>query len=209
MANRNLKIKVCGMRLPQNIDDVAALTIDYMGFIFYPQSKRFVDHIPFAPSTSGLKRTGVFVNDRVAHIKAKIAECSLQAIQLHGDEDVAFCQQLAQPGIQLIKAFGIDDDFEWESVEPFLNDVDLFLFDTKSATYGGTGHRFNWQKLTDYPHNKPYFLSGGLSLANIEEAKNFDDDRLFGVDLNSKFEIEPGLKNISTLTQALKLLRDE
>ncbi|TJZ61212.1 phosphoribosylanthranilate isomerase [Sphingobacterium olei] len=209
MANRNLKIKVCGMRDPQNIIDVASLNIDYMGFIFYPQSKRFVDHITSEPSTTKLRRTGVFVNDHIAHIKTKTAEFSLQAIQLHGNEDVDFCRQVAQPDIQLIKAFGIDDDFDWKSTEPFLHDVDFFLFDTKSTDYGGTGQSFNWQKLTDYPYDKPYFLSGGLSLENIQEAGNFEDDRLFGLDLNSKFEIEPGLKNISTLTQALKLLRDE
>jgi len=197
------------MRYPQNIADVASLNIDYMGFIFYRQSKRFVDHIAFVPSATKLKRTGVFVNAPIAYIKTKIVDFALDTIQLHGDEDVHFCQQFTESGIQLIKAFGIDDQFEWKSVEPFLNDVDLFLFDTKSAEHGGTGRSFNWQKLKDYPYDKPYFLSGGLSLANIQEAKDFEDDRLFGLDLNSKFEIEPGLKNISTLTQALKLLRDE
>lgn len=209
MPKAKLHIKVCGMRDPQNIQEVSSLGIDYMGFIFYPLSKRYVEQIDFIDNTSPIKRTGVFVNSTVKQINETIAKFKLEAVQLHGDEDADFCQALRSSTVKLIKAFGIDDQFNWNDVVPYLDVVDLFLFDTKSNDYGGTGKTFNWAKLKDYPYDIPYFLSGGLALDNIEEVKHFTDERLYGVDLNSKFEIVPGLKDIEKLKHALTILRNE
>ena len=203
MHNRQLKIKVCGMREANNIQELSALPIDYIGFIFFDKSSRYVTEPPMVDITSSIQRVGVFVNAAVTYIKEKADSFKLDIIQLHGDESVEFCQEIKQLGYTVFKAFGIDDSFEWTLLAAYENVVDYFLFDTKSNQYGGTGQAFNWEVLKKYPYKKPYILSGGISLENIEEALTFHDDRLYGLDLNSKFEIEPGLKNIQTLKKAL------
>lgn len=195
------------MTQPTNIAAVSDLPIDYMGFIFYPKSARYTAHPDTHLVPDRIKKVGVFVNETGYFISDKVNALSLDTVQLHGDESVELCKGIRQKSIQVIKAFGIDDVFDWNSLASYLPVVDLFLFDTKSPQHGGTGQTFNWQKLKEYPFEKPYFLSGGLSLENIAEAAAFEDDRLIGLDLNSKFEIEPGLKNINTLTQALKIIR--
>lgn len=205
--NGNLKIKVCGTRETENIKDITTLPIDYIGFIFYGKSARYVDSVINVAIPSTIKKVGVFVNASLDEIKERIDSHSLNVIQLHGDESPDFCLQLKQLGHTVIKAFGIDDDFEWSSIEKYVDTVDYFLFDTKSKAYGGTGLVFNWKKLEENPYNKPYFLSGGISIDNIEEAATFKDNRLYGLDINSKFEISPALKNIDLLKQALKIIK--
>jgi len=206
---RALKIKVCGMTQPANIAAVAALPIDYMGFIFYRKSARFTDRPDTGSVGPSIKKVGVFVNETADYIMHKVATSGIDTVQLHGNESVELCGNLQQQGLEVIKAFGIDENFDWSAVAPYLAVVDYFLFDTKSPQHGGTGQTFNWGKLKEYPFEKPYFLSGGLSLENIQEAATFDDKRLIGLDLNSKFETAPGLKNIETLTQALKIINNE
>jgi phosphoribosylanthranilate isomerase len=193
------------MRDADNIRELAQLPIDYMGFIFYPKSERRPDvKLPQA-----IKKVGVFVNETAEVIRQKAAEHQLNAVQLHGNEPVKSCVELQETGLEVFKVFGIDETFDWTTVEPYLSSVDYFLFDTKSPQHGGTGQTFNWNKLHEYPFEKPYFLSGGLSLENIAEAIAFEDSRLIGLDLNSKFEIAPGQKDISTLKQALKIIENE
>ena len=209
MPKRNILIKVCGMRDPENIQELAGLALDYIGHIFYPKSALYVGNLPSLADAPGLKKTGVFVNASLSEITSAIKQYDLQVIQLHGDESPALAKDLKGLGMEVIKAFGIDEDFDWTKVYPFLDQVDYFLFDSKSAAYGGTGHAFNWEKLTSYPYEKPYFLSGGLSLANLSEALAFDDARLIGLDLNSKFELEPGLKDIEKIKEALKTIHHE
>lgn len=204
---KKLKIKVCGTREPVNIQALAALPIDYIGFIFYAKSSRFVEEKPKLAIPSLIKKVGVFVNASLDEIKEKIVQYDLQAVQLHGDESSELCMQVGELGIETFKAFGIDEDFEWESIRAYENAVDYFLFDTKSAAYGGTGQTFNWDKLKQNPFDKPYFLSGGISIENMKEAADFEDERLYGLDLNSKFEIQPALKNIDLLTQALSIIK--
>src|SRR5690606_27368469 len=127
------------------------------------------------------------------------------AIQLHGNESAAFCKDIKDlTGLELIKAFGIDSEFDFNQLEPYLNVVDYFLFDTKTSVYGGSGRVFNWDVLKKYPYDKPYFLSGGINPDNFEDAYTFEDERLYAVDLNSRFESSPGIKNIILLKQALK-----
>jgi len=209
MRNRNkeLKIKVCGMRDAENIHQLVTLPIDYIGFIFYAKSARFVSGKPEVSIPSSIKKVGVFVNSSKEEITAKIKEFDLQVVQLHGDESPEFCQEIKDLDVETFKAFGIDEYFDWESIEAYESKVDYFLFDTKSKQYGGTGQSFNWEKLKDYSYQTPYWLSGGISLENIKEAANFEDNRLYGLDLNSKFEIEPALKNIQSLTQAISIIK--
>jgi phosphoribosylanthranilate isomerase len=205
--NKELKIKVCGMRDEENIRQLVSLPINYIGFIFYPKSARFVSANPEVKIPSSIKKVGVFVNDSKEEIKTKVKEFDLQVVQLHGDETAEFCQEIKDLGVETFKAFGIDKDFEWESIKVYESKVDYFLFDTKSKQYGGTGQTFNWEILKAYPYQTPYWLSGGISVENIEEAAKFEDNRLYGLDLNSKFEIQPALKNIHSLTQAISIIK--
>lgn len=210
MANQEkLLVKVCGMREKANIEGLLQLPIDYIGHIFYPKSPRYLAS-PLAVSyPASVKKTGVFVNESQEQIKQHIQDFNLNAIQLHGDEPATLCEAFQASGVDIIKAFGIDDDFNWDRLAPYLPYVDYFLFDSKSAAYGGTGKAFNWNKLKDYPYDTPYFLSGGLSLENLQEVPAFADARLIGLDLNSKFETEPGLKDLDTLKKALKIINHE
>lgn len=206
---KELLIKVCGMREPDNILQLLELPIHYMGHIFYQKSARYVGDLANLDISKNIKKTGVFVNSSIAEILESVNRLSLKAVQLHGDETAEMASALKSEGLEVIKAFGIDEEFNWKQLESFVDHVDFFLFDSKSPAYGGTGKAFNWQKLKEYPFEKPYFLSGGLSLDNLEEAINFEDKRLVGLDLNSKFEIEPGLKDIEKLKLALKTIRNE
>ena len=206
-SNKELKIKVCGMRDAENIQQLLTLTIDYIGFIFYSKSARFVSRKPEVSIPSSIKKVGVFVNASKEEIQEKIEEFDLQVVQLHGDESPEFCQEIQDLGVETFKAFGIDEDFDWATIAAYEGKVDYFLFDTKSNQYGGTGQTFTWEKLKDYPYQNPYWLSGGISLENIKEAANFEDNRLYGLDLNSKFEIKPALKNIQSLTQAISIIK--
>ncbi|MGV6944804.1 phosphoribosylanthranilate isomerase [Sphingobacterium kyonggiense] len=206
---KKLLVKVCGMREDENIHQLTQLAIDYIGHIFYPKSPRYIADAKLLNSNPDIKKTGVFVNASLEEITQAIESYQLQSIQLHGDESVELIQQLNQSGVEIIKAFGVNNDFDWNSLEPYLDHIDYLLFDSKSSQYGGTGERFNWDKLKEYPYDKPYFLSGGLSLENIQEAVEFEDSRLIGLDLNSRFEISPGLKDIEKIKAALKIINHE
>lgn len=207
MMKKELKIKVCGMRDAENIQQLIALPIDYIGFIFYAKSARFVNQNPQVAIPISIKKVGVFVNATKQDIEDNIIKFDLQVIQLHGNESPIFCQEIKNIGLETFKAFGIDEDFDWINIAEYVGKVDYFLFDTKSKQYGGTGQTFNWEILKKYPFDTPYWLSGGISLENIAKAANFEDTRLYGLDLNSKFEIEPGLKNINSLTQAFSYIK--
>lgn len=212
-----MKLKVCGLRDKQNIEQVAQLQPDFMGFIFYPKSKRYVgDDFVMPEITNDIKKVGVFVNadfDKVFHTVVKY---NLDAVQLHGDEDAYYCedlfinfaQNLSTKNVMIIKAFGVDDNFDFSALEPYQSFCDYFLFDTKTKDYGGSGHQFNWNVLDKYDNKKPYFLSGGIGL---DEMKNLSKLKIpaFAIDVNSKFEIEPGLKDIEKIkklkTEKLKI----
>lgn len=191
------------MRDAKNIQALCQLPINYIGFIFYAQSPRYIVEKPAVTIPSNIKKTGVFVDATADEIFSKIQDFGLDVIQLHGNETPEFCTEIQKLKVTTFKAFGINDSFDWDSISAYQDAVDYFLFDTKSHAYGGTGQSFNWDILRQNPYDKPYFLSGGLSLKNIKEAATFDDERLYSLDLNSKFEIEPALKNIELLTQAL------
>lgn len=200
---QELKLKVCGMRDAENINRLAQLKPDYIGFIFYPQSKRYADKLEskvLQALPPSIKKTGVFVNASLEEIAEKIEQFKLDAVQLHGQETPEFCKQLKPFNIEIIKAFGVNNDFDFGSLENFDSVCDYFLFDTKTDMHGGSGKTFDWSILKRYTLNKPYFLSGGLSAENIREIKSINDSRLFALDLNSRFELQPGLKDIEKLT---------
>jgi len=212
-----MKLKVCGMRETENILDVANLQPDYMGLIFYERSPRFVENsIP--ELSSDIKRTGVFVNATIDFILIKAHDYKLKAIQLHGEESSEFCKELKSAlnkEIEIIKVFSIKESFNFEELASYEGIVDFFLFDTKGKNKGGNGTVFNWNVLKEYPSQTPFFLSGGIGLEEIEEIKSLHtyflkdnrSDLLYAVDVNSKFEISPGNKNVEQLFEFQKQLQ--
>jgi len=202
----DVKLKICGMKEPANILEAAGLQPDYLGFIFYKPSKRYIDGL--LPSfvkdlPADIKKTGVFVDEELVKVAELATLYGLNAVQLHGAESVAYCEGLrgllTDYGIEIIKAFGIDGDFDFAVLDAYENTVDYFLFDTQTPQHGGSGKVFDWSLLDGYKLSKPYFLSGGIGPDSITELRNIIDPRLFAIDVNSKFEIAPGLKDIDKL----------
>ena len=199
-----MKLKVCGLKYRDNIRAIAKLQPEYMGFIFYEDSSRFFnDHIPEITKT--IQKVGVFVNASLDTIKRKIKTHQLQAIQLHGDETPEFCAELKKEAVTLIKVFSINKTFDFSSLSTYESVCDYYLFDTKGPLPGGNGYGFDWSILNNYSSTKPYFLSGGIGLDDVESIKTFFKTKAstycYALDVNSKFEIEPGLKNITELEQ--------
>lgn len=200
-----VKLKICGMKVPENILQVTALQPDYMGFIFYKASKRYVDVLSaeFVKTLPmAIKKTGVFVDEDVDVILKLVVTYGLGAVQLHGSESSQYCAELKQKlpaAVEVIKAFGIDEQFDFAQLEAYVPYADYFLFDTQTPAHGGSGKTFNWNLLSRYTLDKPYFLSGGIGLESAEELEKINDKRLYAIDVNSRFELEPGLKNIDKL----------
>ena len=204
-----MKIKVCGLKYRDNIEVVSALGPDYMGFIFYGNSPRFVGEISgdiFGGIPASVNKTGVFVDESIDTVSRLTDKYNLDAIQLHGNESAEFCDHF-KGKVKVIKAFGIDENFSFGGLERYDGVVDFFLFDTKTPVHGGSGKAFDWNLLNDYKLNIPFFLSGGLSLENLEEIKKIGHEHFYGVDLNSKFETAPGLKDISKLEKAFNIIK--
>ena len=197
-----MKLKVCGMRTPENIEALAALNPDYMGFIFWASSSRFVNKItPLLPNK--IKKTGVFVDATIDYIETIIKEHELQAVQLHGKEAPQFCAYIKTLDVEVIKAFSMKEAFDFKSLEPYEIACDFYLFDTKGELPGGNGYGFDWSILKNYPSVKPFFLSGGIGkeeVSQILELRNTDLP-LYAIDVNSKFESAPGVKKIDELEQ--------
>jgi phosphoribosylanthranilate isomerase len=204
-----MKIKVCGNKYKDNIEQVAQLRPDSMGFIFYEPSKRYVtEEFQIPAISSEIKKVGVFVNADADFIIDKINRHNLDCIQLHGEEPPYFCRQM-QRITCIIKAFGIDDKFDFQSLEVYKDSCNYFLFDSKTSEWGGSGQQFNWELLKKYKQQVPFFLSGGLDLeaAKTMLAMAEQYPLLYGIDVNSKFETSPGLKDIDKLRQLIKTVR--
>ncbi|KFC61104.1 phosphoribosylanthranilate isomerase [Flavobacterium gilvum] len=200
-------IKICGMKYPDNILEVGSLLPDYMGFIFWPKSARYFNgEIPNLPKS--IKKTGVFVNENTTVIEEKVKKHNLQAVQLHGQESVAFCSELKTKfgtSIEIIKVFSADENFDFSILEPYESVCNYFLFDTKGKLPGGNGTTFDWKILVNYPSTKPFFLSGGIGIEELDSINEILKTNLpiYAIDINSKFEIEPGLKNTALCTDAI------
>ncbi len=219
-GSEGLHLKICGMKYSDNIEEVAALQPDYLGFIFYEDSARNFDEssIPEIPST--IKKTGVFVNADINFVIEKVTTLGLQAVQLHGHESPEYCDTLRHTQYilddvllkkpEIIKVFSIKDSFNFEELKPYETVCDYFLFDTKGKLPGGNGYTFDWNVLNDYPSTKPFFLSGGIGPDQAEDVKKFIESPAskycYALDVNSKFEIQPGLKNIELLKEFIKSL---
>jgi phosphoribosylanthranilate isomerase len=203
-----MRIKVCGMTLPEQVDQLVDMGIDFAGFIFYPKSPRYV----FKKMTTAevkkirnINKVGVFVNTPIDEVLAMVDECNLHMVQLHGDETPKYCERLADY-ISVIKAFrlGENENIEWMT-RPFLDVSDMYMFDTMGAGYGGTGKKFDWTLLNGATIGKPFFLSGGIEPGDEVKLKEFMKEpaakELFAVDINSRFEVSPGVKEMEIVKQ--------
>lgn len=206
-----MKIKVCGMKFPDNIDDVSHLEPDFMGFIFYEKSPRNVEVSDISPSVNSIKdsisKVGVFVNESPQKVIETCKTLHLDYAQLHGEEPVEDIIKIKLEGIRIIKVFSLHTSFDWSICEPYLAQSDLFLFDTSSPLYGGSGKKFNWDILKTYPFEKDFFLSGGISAEDIPAIKDLDIPNLMAVDINSRMETAPGLKSLSLVNQFFKEIK--
>ncbi|MBL1008855.1 MAG: phosphoribosylanthranilate isomerase [Escherichia coli] len=214
-------IKVCGMRDAQNIREVSQLGVDMIGMIFYPKSPRYVEmqssHAGIIPdyakedigvsvSSKTPARVGVFVDDMVQNIVTRVVNYHLDYVQLHGNEPREMCENLRstldpdiRPGIKIIKAISVSDASDIQKYKEYVGAVDLFLFDTKCKTVGGSGQQFDWQVLEQYDGEVPFLLSGGIGPEDASRLHAFHHPKCIGIDLNSRFEIEPGVKDVEKL----------
>ncbi|MBP5570812.1 MAG: phosphoribosylanthranilate isomerase [Prevotella sp.] len=230
-------IKVCGMRETENIREVAELGVDMMGFIFWPESPRFVKMIsaqagiipdyseerlrnmrqgqePSSTTVCRPKRVGVFVDEMPQSIVTRVYNYDLDYVQLHGNESVVMIENLKRtlvpdiaPNIKIIKALSIrekDDVKRWRDYE---GAADMLLFDTKCKTVGGSGEQFDWSVLETYDGNIPFLLSGGVGPDDAERVLKFSHPQFAGIDLNSRFEISPALKDVEKLKSFIQTIR--
>ena len=202
-------VKVCGMREAENIREVEALGIDLMGFIFWPKSSRYVSERP-AYLPTRCKRVGVFVDEDAETIKKIANDYALDIIQLHGSESpkqISHLLTLSPPHLSIIKAFNIDTAADFKATKPYEGIVDYFLFDTKAQLPGGNGQQFDWSVLRAYKGDTPFLLSGGIGPDDAERVNAIHHERCIGIDLNSRFELSPALKNVAALRRFLRALK--
>jgi len=204
-----MKIKVCGLRNVQNINALYDAGIRMMGFIFYDKSKRYIDLEKrkelFEAIPSDVKKVGVFVNEEEEFVLKTIKDFNLDYVQLHGEEDPAYCDSI-KPHTKVIKAFSIDEEFDFTSLDIFQN-CDYLLFDAKGKERGGNGIKYDWQLLENYNMETPFLLSGGIGPDDVDKILAFEHSKFVGIDINSGFEIEPGLKNIEKIRTFTSYLR--
>jgi phosphoribosylanthranilate isomerase len=211
-----MRIKVCGMTLPEQVNALDEMGVDFAGFIFYPKSPRYMVNKISPEKMKKIKghiaKVGVFVNEPYDEMMRTVEEYRLDMVQLHGDETPFFCEKVANY-VTVVKAFRLSDNdpIDW-IVRPFHDSTDMFMFDTMGAGYGGTGKKFDWNVLKEASINKLFFLSGGIEPGDEESIKKFRQEpvaqKLFSIDINSKFEIAPGVKDmrkVKALVEKLKV----
>ncbi|MBN2212822.1 MAG: phosphoribosylanthranilate isomerase [Bacteroidales bacterium] len=206
-----MKIKVCGMRDRENIQELLELHPDYIGFIFYEKSVRYIggqlDPSVTAVIPEDTGKVGVFVNADPDDILGKIDQYGLDYIQLHGRESAVYCTKLANEGVQIIKAFSVDDQFSFSVMDQYMDCCRYFLFDTRTTSVGGSGKKFNWEMLNEYSLSKPFFLSGGIGPDDAEETAGLRHMCIHALDINSRFETMPGYKNIDQVKKFIEKIR--
>ncbi|MDX1940676.1 MAG: phosphoribosylanthranilate isomerase [Saprospiraceae bacterium] len=218
-----MKIKVCGLNDPANIEELAQLPIDFMGFIFYKKSPRYMQP-PKSPQGrlasamaavrgKGIKKVGVFVNAEIEEILNKVHDFELDYVQLHENESPEYCREIQSfwaastlRSARFIKAFAVDADFDFAQTRAYEGICSLFLFDTKTPQHGGSGVRFDWNLLEKYKGNTPFLLSGGIEEGDAMAIKALDFPQLYGVDVNSRFEVKPGVKDVEQVKRFLEAL---
>ena len=201
-------IKVCGMQNADNIKDVDNIAeVNWMGFIFHPGSSRYVDHVPsYLPRYS--KRVGVFVNDDKINIVRMVREFELEYIQLHGDESPEYINELRDiipnDNIKFIKTVQISSNEDIASSYRYEGLVDYFLFETKTESYGGSGKQFDWNIISEYKGSTPFLITGGIGPDDAKRIKSFRHPLFAGIDINSRFEISPALKDVEMIRRFIK-----
>ncbi len=199
------------MRDAENIKALVELKPDFIGFIFYDKSPRFVGNTLDAELIQSIPReirkVGVFVNATVDYILQNVKKYGLNYVQLHGNETPDFCKNLRMKGVNIIKAFRLDESFIFSQLNNYKPHVDFFLFDAKGDGYGGNGVTFDWSILKKYDNQKPYFLAGGISLDNLDELASITP-KPYSLDVNSKFEVEPGVKDIDKIAELITKMRE-
>ncbi len=208
-----MKIKICGMREPDNIKEVVNLQPDFIGFIFYSKSKRYVGK-DFSPGNTNLvpkpiKKVGVFVNEPVKNVLEMCKIHQLDLVQLHGGESADYCNALKKNGIKIMKVFGVDNSLPNQKIEQFQHVADMYLFDTKTPDYGGSGKKFNWEVIEKLHPGKPIMISGGIGPDDAELLKSVEHPDFYGVDVNSKFEHHPAHKNTTLLKAFMNKIQSE
>lgn len=208
MANQRIKLKVCGMKFSHNMHKVAQMKPDYLGFIFYEKSRRYMaddlkpEDVRQLPKQ--IRKVGVFVNATTKEMLKQAKKYQLDFLQLHGQESPEQCEEVKKAGIKVIKVFSIgQQDFDFAQLEAYKPHVSYFLFDTAGKHPGGNGETFDWGQLRAYDQEIPFFLSGGISLDNVPQLRELSFFNIHAIDVNSRFEIEPGLKDVN-LVQKLK-----
>ncbi|PWL30591.1 MAG: N-(5'-phosphoribosyl)anthranilate isomerase [Fluviicola sp. XM-24bin1] len=191
-------VKVCGITTPQQAHEISQL-VDYVGFIFHPGSPRFVSQS--YPSMKA-KKVGVLVNVPLQELIQTALLEKLDSVQLHGSESPEYCAAMKEQ-VQVIKSFGVDADFDFDQLKAYEPYVDYFLFDTKTPKHGGSGKQFDWRLLKQYQGATPFILSGGLRPESLPQIQEVNHPKLTGIDLNSGFETQPGIKNLLLLKQFL------
>ena len=197
------------MKDPDNIREVGALKPDFMGLIFYKESPRYIgegigDALEAVPI--GVEKVGVFVNEELERIEELTDRYRLDLLQLHGEESAAYCETLKKQGYRLSKAFALDRDFDFAQLESYKLVVDYFLFDTKGKYRGGNGQAFDWRILEKYDNEVPIFLSGGIDLEIVRNLDSLQEINLYALDVNSRFEIAPGLKDVKKIERLKQIL---
>lgn len=197
-------VKVCGLREADNIRAVEQTGADWLGFIFYPRSPRFVPARPSYLPEKAL-RVGVFVSPRFGEVMARVAEFGLQAVQLHGEAAPELCRKLRETGLRIIRALPADERLAL-TTHPYLDCTDHFLFDTPTAAHGGSGESFDWSLLQRYTGHVPFILSGGIGPQSLPALLTLSHPAWQGVDLNSRFETAPGVKDAAAIQQFIQQL---
>lgn len=209
MMKKGVSLKVCGMKFPENIKEVAKCAPDFMGFIFYKKSPRYVGEDFVMPEINGkIQKVGVFVKEDTSEMIRIGRKYQLDYIQLHGGESIATCQELKDLQMKVIKVFSVDEQFDPRQVDEYSDCADFFLFDTKTSKYGGSGKTFDWQIINHYSGETPFFLSGGIDISHGEIIKKLKTPMLATVDINSKFEIKPGMKDVEKIKNFIKNLEN-
>ncbi|MCH7409289.1 phosphoribosylanthranilate isomerase [Belliella sp. DSM 111904] len=199
------------MRNLTNIQElVAKVNPDWMGLIFFPKSTRYVPQdFSIRISQVPISKVGVFVNSTLEEIKYKINSFGLSTVQLHGGESVDFVKAVKEEtGVEVFKVFSVKEQLEWNTIQPYLPFVDYLLFDTFTAAHGGSGKTFDWELLKRYPFTKPFLLSGGLDITHADQLIELHDQipYLKGLDVNSKFELSPALKDVTKVSELKSIL---
>ncbi|MCO5249137.1 MAG: phosphoribosylanthranilate isomerase [Chitinophagales bacterium] len=209
MSKQKIKLKVCGLKFKNNLFDVVNAGVDFVGMIFYEKSPRYVIDTLYPEDIwclpDEVEKIGVFVNADIDFVKKYVRLYQLDFIQLHGNESPEICRQLSELDYRIIKVFAVDENFDFGVMQAYLKVVDYFLLDTKTSGYGGSGNTFDWNILEKYPYQVPIFIGGGIGIENMQELLEKEYPFIYALDMNSRLESEPGIKDITKVKEAVSI----